>query len=197
MKNVMIVFVLLIAGCFESQKVPEPPRPNIKPLNQQLIPTHQNWKDAYGDTFNVQVAWNFAVLRNNQLEIAKMISKMHPTPDPNVRTLEERVILLEALGADIEDTLMGKTVYFKQYESRPAWWTVYEGKVIYIQPDTSVILVTPEGWTIPKSLDEINLKKPKGYKYGGYICQQHGTIIFGTESVLERTSFVTHDKCED
>lgn len=92
----LFILLLCVVGCNESQKTSKALQPNIKPLNQQLIQTPQDWKDAYGDTFDVQVAYNFAVLRNNQLEIAKMISQMHPPVDPNIATLEERVALLES-----------------------------------------------------------------------------------------------------
>lgn len=83
---VLIVLLFLLVGCNEVQKAPEEaqPKTNIKPLSEQLIPARQDWKGAYGDTLESQMAYNLVILRNNQLEIAKMISKMHPSVDPNV-----------------------------------------------------------------------------------------------------------------
>lgn len=60
--------------------------PKIKPLNELLIPTRQDWKQAYGDTLQTQIVQNIVILRNNQIEIARMISRLHPPVDPNKPT---------------------------------------------------------------------------------------------------------------
>jgi len=88
-----IVFIIILmasfgicAGCQEaenSSKNPNIKPSNIKPLSQHLVQVPQNWKDAYGDALESQVAYNLVVLRNNQLVIADVMNRIHPKTDPN------------------------------------------------------------------------------------------------------------------
>jgi len=95
MKKMLLVLMLvfIVTGCSEAQKTVA--ISNIKPLEQQFIQPNQEWLDAYGDSFESKVAFNFAVHRNNELVIAKTINNLHPKVDPNETTLEERVKYLE------------------------------------------------------------------------------------------------------
>jgi len=77
MKNLIILIVLMAAGCQEVQQQ------KYKPLNQLIAPARQDWKDAYGDTLETQMVFNLAVLRLNDVEIAKMINSLRPPVDPN------------------------------------------------------------------------------------------------------------------
>lgn len=81
-KLLLILLLLLFTGCNEVQTVPD----GIRPLKDLLLQPQQNWVDAYGDDLETRLVYNIVVLRNNQLEIAKMISRMHPPIDPNVPT---------------------------------------------------------------------------------------------------------------
>lgn len=90
MKNILILAVVGLAlfigskEVLEAPETPEVPVMSIMPLYDHLIAAPQNWKDAYGDTLEARMIYNLAVLRNNQLEIAKMIQLMHPPVEPNV-----------------------------------------------------------------------------------------------------------------
>ena len=90
MKKVLIATIILIiilvgvtAVLGAMAATPEVPIVKIMPLYEHLIESPQKWKDAYGDTLEARFVYNFAVLRNNQLEIAKMISRLHPPVDSN------------------------------------------------------------------------------------------------------------------
>lgn len=90
MKKVLIVVIVLalaavaLGALAVTPKSPEVPIVKIRPLYEHLIESPQNWKDAYGDTLEARFVYNLAVLRNNQLEIAKMIAKLHPPVEPNL-----------------------------------------------------------------------------------------------------------------
>lgn len=87
------VFVSVgIIFCFDNPSVsakeipdaPEVPVTVITPLYDHLIATSPEWKKAYGDTLEARFVYNLAVFRSNQMEIAKMIAKLHsPVIDPN------------------------------------------------------------------------------------------------------------------
>ena len=96
MKKLMLIvcaIVLLAAGCQEEQR-----NPNYKPLNELITPARQDWKDAYGDTLQTQMMFNLAVLRFNDIEIAKAIRGNQVAmniridnlePDPNEPDMEK------------------------------------------------------------------------------------------------------------
>lgn len=120
-----LIGLTLLTGSEEAPKVPvvsEVPVVQIKPLYDHLIMAPQNWRDAYGDTLEARLIYNMAVLRNNQMEIAKMISRMHPPIDPNAPTLESRIEALEN-GAIMD----GDTIYEKSGNGL----TVSHGLIIY------------------------------------------------------------------
>lgn len=81
-KTIVIVVLSCVAGVWAVSETSQP-QVSILPLYDHLIEIPPNWKEAYGDTLEVRFIYNLAVLRNNQLEIAKMISKLHPPIDPN------------------------------------------------------------------------------------------------------------------
>ena len=104
---VMLMLVsILFVGCNESQKIEqiEPVDPNIIPFEKQLLPTRQDWKDAYGDTKEVQIAYNFAVMRGNDLKIAEYIKGLHFPTDPNALTLERLNDKFEAKFKALEES---------------------------------------------------------------------------------------------
>lgn len=76
----VVVFVIAVVA-FAVEK-PGISTVKIKPLYDHLIEIPPNWKEAYGDTLEVRFIYNLAVLRNNQLEIAKMIARLHPPVEP-------------------------------------------------------------------------------------------------------------------
>lgn len=90
MKKVLIVVTVLalavaaLGALAVTPESPEVPIVKIKPLYEHLIEAPPNWKEAYGDTLEARIIYNLAILRNNQLEIAKMISRLHPPIEPNV-----------------------------------------------------------------------------------------------------------------
>lgn len=96
MKKVIVVLsMLFFAGCDEGVVKTKVLPPDIRPLSQQMTPASQEWKDAYGDTLENQIIFNLAVLRNNDMVIAKTINNLHPPIDANLPTLESRVKNLE------------------------------------------------------------------------------------------------------
>lgn len=60
----------------------ETEKPDIKPIDQNIIPTHDKWKEAYGDTLETQILYNLAVIRTDQKMIFALVKKYHTT-DPN------------------------------------------------------------------------------------------------------------------
>ena len=90
--GLLLMMLIMLVGCNESQKVPQE---NIKPLDQQLVPARQDWKDAYGDTLETQIAFNLAILRQNDLVIANVMNKMHPTDPNDPNNLMARIKKLE------------------------------------------------------------------------------------------------------
>ena len=106
--SICVLFALLLAGCNEEQRIPQA---NIKPLDQQLVPTDPNWIRVYGDTQKTRIVYNLAVLnneknisRNNEILIANMISMMHPTDVNDPNNLKARIEKLEA--RDMNDLLV-------------------------------------------------------------------------------------------
>lgn len=95
MKYVWIVCIVLafILGCNEEQKTNTPP--NIRPLDQHLTPTRQDWKDAYGDNLEAQLVYNFMILRSNDMVIAGVMNKMHPADVNDPNNLKVRAEILE------------------------------------------------------------------------------------------------------
>ncbi len=95
MEKVLLTMCLIamLAGCNEAQKISAT---GVKPLNQQLAPTPQDWKDAYGDTIETQLAFNMRISRRNEILIADMVNKMHPTDVNDPNNLKARIEKLEA-----------------------------------------------------------------------------------------------------
>lgn len=90
-KAIVIIVLLSIVGVWATiePKAPQP-KTSILPLHDHLIQIPPNWKEAYGDTLETRIIYNVAdlrskvaILQSNQMEIAKMIQKMHPPIDPN------------------------------------------------------------------------------------------------------------------
>ncbi len=90
---ILVILALLVTGCNENQRTQNP---EIKLLNQHLTPAPQDWKDAYGDTIETQVVFNTLVSRRNEISIANMISKMHPSDVNDPNNLKARIKVLEA-----------------------------------------------------------------------------------------------------
>ncbi len=134
----LILTMLLFVGCNEAQQVPA----NVKPLNSHLLPTPQNWIDAYGDTLQIQLVYNAAagmnddrILQNAILQAAQVIKNTHAA-DPNEirwrKSVEERLGCLEE-RAD-------KAIYeYDPTEGHIRWnkkegyynkghWELYDGK---------------------------------------------------------------------
>ena len=76
-KLLLVVLLLAVVGCNEAQKTP------VKSVGDHLIPTRQDWKDTYGDTIDTRVAYNLALIRNDQRRIFQRINNLHPDVDPN------------------------------------------------------------------------------------------------------------------
>lgn len=105
---VLVTISLLACGCQEEQKTPQA---NIKPIDQQLIPTDLNWIRAYGDTIETQMVFNLTVLRNdinvsrkNELVIANVMNLMHPADVNDPNNLKVRIEKLEAQQA-VQDSI--------------------------------------------------------------------------------------------
>ncbi len=107
-KKILILAVVLLAGCTETVKTP----PDIKPLNQHLMPAPQNWKDAYGDTLQTQLVYNASTgIRDDQtlqraiLATARTMQNVHDD-DPNEviwrAGVDNRVKELESKIVDVE-----------------------------------------------------------------------------------------------
>ena len=98
MKKLIVAVLMLAAftGCNEVAKTPE----GIRPLGSHLMPLTQEWKDAYGESLESKLTYNIAVLRNNELVIAKVIKQ-------NSMALAEEMEKLHASDpndiAEIED----------------------------------------------------------------------------------------------
>lgn len=91
--------ISLISGCNETQKIPES---DVKLLDQQLAEASPAWKDTYGDTIETQIVYNLAISRANELEIAKMVSRMHPSDANDPNNLKARIEALERRIANLE-----------------------------------------------------------------------------------------------
>ena len=96
MKKLIIALVLIL--CLGCNEVVE--KPNVKPLSGYLIPTSQDWKDNYGDTPEIQLAYNAAVTRYDQRVIFNYIQRLHAA-DPNEadwrEDIEARVEAVETM----------------------------------------------------------------------------------------------------
>ncbi len=112
MRKVLLILILLaLVGCNETQKVPET-EPKIKPLNAHILPAPQKWKDAYGDTLETQLVFNAVVggrddkiLQNAAMQIAGVIRNAHAA-DPNDVIWRESVdVRLDALEVDIPEAI--------------------------------------------------------------------------------------------
>lgn len=79
----LIIVLVMIVVAFAVER-PQVPILEVRPLYNHLIEAPQDWKKAYGDTLEARFIYNLAVMRSNQLEIAKMISRLHPPVEPNV-----------------------------------------------------------------------------------------------------------------
>ncbi|KKL68169.1 hypothetical protein LCGC14_2127640 [marine sediment metagenome] len=97
---VVVAILSVCTGCNETQKIPES---SAKPLNQHLVPLPDDWKDAYGNSLETEVIYNLVlqrnettISRNNEILIANMISKMHPSDVNDPNNLMARIERLEA-----------------------------------------------------------------------------------------------------
>jgi hypothetical protein len=91
MKRILIICIVLafIVGCNEEQKT------DVIPLSQRIVQPPQDWKDAYGDGWDAQVAFNLAVLRNNDMVIAGTMNVLHPRDVNDPNNLKARIDALE------------------------------------------------------------------------------------------------------
>lgn len=81
-KTIVIVVLFGVAGVWAVSETAQP-QVSVLPLYDHLIEISPKWKEAYGDTLETRFIYNLAILRNNQMEIAKMIAKLHPPIEPN------------------------------------------------------------------------------------------------------------------
>ncbi len=79
---ITILLAIILTGCTDAKKQ------TFKPIDQHLIPTRAEWKLAYGDTIETQVAYNLAVLRNDQKAIFNLVQSYH-AEDPNEVAIEK------------------------------------------------------------------------------------------------------------
>ena len=72
MKRLILILILFaITGCSSTNKP-------VEPISKYLIPSNETWKTAYGDTLESQMAFNLAVIRNDQKVIFKLVTSQHP-----------------------------------------------------------------------------------------------------------------------
>ncbi len=54
----------------------------VRPLEDQLVPTKDEWKTAYGDTLETRLVYNVALMRYDQKAIFALVQGYHAA-DPN------------------------------------------------------------------------------------------------------------------
>lgn len=74
-KLILILMLIVLVGCTDTRKQ------TVKPVSQHLIPTRAEWKIAYGDTLETQMAYNLAVLRYDQRAIFALVQDHHADPN--------------------------------------------------------------------------------------------------------------------
>lgn len=104
---ILAALAIMFCGCNEAQKAPQS---NIKSLNQQLLPAPQEWKDAYGDALETQIAYNLVVLRNNDMVIAGTMNILHPADANDPNNLKVRIEALEANAIMEGEMVRGKII---------------------------------------------------------------------------------------
>ena len=122
-----VLTLVLVSGCNETQKASTP---NIKPLNQQLAPAPQDWKDAYGDTMETQIVFNTFISRRNEILIADIMNRMHPSDVNDPNNLKARIDNLEAFGVKYTDV-----VRFGNWDDPLSYWGYSCGKIRKIDPN--------------------------------------------------------------
>ncbi len=111
MKIVIVILLALLCGCNEQAKV------GIRPMSENVIPTRQDWKDAYGDKAETQLAFNIAVLRRNEKLIVNEINKFHPD-DPNEVTVEDIIVILKKAEESFDKEWTSNSERFAEIEER-------------------------------------------------------------------------------
>jgi len=64
----------------------------IKPIEQQLVPTHASWIKAYGDGLDVQIAYN--TVYNRQL-ISKVFERLNIYHPIEAQVVPSRIIVAD------------------------------------------------------------------------------------------------------
>lgn len=71
MKKLLILLLLIFAGCNES---------DVKPLDQHILSAPPAWQEAYGDTPQTQLYFNMVVMQAEYVKIRQKIDALE-TPE--------------------------------------------------------------------------------------------------------------------